>query len=86
MFLAVTELEVDKHLKRYAIYDSSSRGINGIAFDTVLGFPEYAINPLIPSVLRLFVDGKTNRVHAERFIYFCAALSSKMNADSKKRC
>lgn len=66
------------------MYDPSQRGADGIDAEAVLRFPELSVNPLVPSVLQLFVNDKTNRVHPEQFLNFCAALSSRMPANAKK--
>ena len=81
----VTQEDIQQLLNRYARYDESSRGTVGLDVNTVLRMPELSENPLIPSILRLFVDKQTKRLHPEHFINFCAALGSHMSIENKKR-
>ena len=83
---AVDRSDVERHLKRYKIYDPSQDAKDGIPLITALSIPEFASNALYPRILQIFIDGRTERLYADRFLRLCALMSSSMPAAAKKRC
>ena len=71
-------------LKRFSLYlDGDDK--HNIHQDAVLRFPEYTGHPLVPRVLKLFIDKHTKKINAEKFVYFLSALSSKTSIDVKRK-
>ena len=81
----VDENDIRNLIKRYSVYDSSENGVDGIEYETVLTIPELSGHPLIARILNQFVDNETRRLNVERFLYLCAALSSKMAVEKKRK-
>jgi len=84
--VAVDESDVERHLRRYTMYDTSQDAKSGIPLSTALLIPEFASNPLYPRILQIFVDAGTKRLTAERFLQMCALMSSSMPTAAKKQC
>jgi len=83
---AVSRSDVERHLKRYTIYDPSPGAKDGIPLITALSIPEFASNAFYPRILQIFVDAETDRLSADRFLQLCALMSSSMPAAAKKQC
>jgi len=82
----VDRSDVERHLKRYTMYDTSQDAKDGIPLTTALSIPEFASNPLYPRILQIFIDAGAQRLYADRFLQLCALLSSSMPAAAKKQC
>jgi len=83
---AVTQSDVERHLRRYATYDQSPGAKDGIPVTTALSIPEFASNALYPRILQIFVDRQSQLLRADRFLQLCALMSSGMPTSTKKRC
>ncbi|ELU13260.1 hypothetical protein CAPTEDRAFT_165784 [Capitella teleta] len=79
------EQEIKRLLKRYATYDNSPGGTAGIKQEEILLFPEFAGNPLIPRVLDLYLNSESGRIFPDKFLYFCAILSSRTGIGAKRQ-
>ena len=86
MCAAVDRSDIDRHLKRYSMMDTSPDAKAGIPLSTALSIPEFASNLLYPRILQIFVDAAAERLYADRFLQLCAVMSSKMPASAKKQC
>jgi len=82
----VNRSDVERHLKRYAMYDPSPGAKDGIPLSTALSVPEFASNAFYPRILQIFVDAQSERLFADRFLQLCALMSSSMPATAKKQC
>lgn len=83
-WISVDEEDLKQILNRYAEYDSSDKGINGIDTNIMLSMPEIAMNPLLIRLVHLVKDTHTNRVHPKGFVKFFGYLSSKTPMTAKK--
>lgn len=86
MCAAVDRSDIERHLKRYTMYDASQDAKSGIPLTAALLIPEFASNPLYPRILQIFIDAGTERLTADRFLQLCALMSSSMPTAAKKQC
>ena len=85
-FFPVTQKEVQMLMKRYAAYDNSDRGIDGITLADCLTMSEFMGNKFAASIAEAHLDGNTHRIHPKAFLSVLSLLSSKTPAEVKKNC
>ncbi|XP_041354258.1 calcium-binding protein NCS-1-like [Gigantopelta aegis] len=75
--------ELEKLLSRYASFDTSERGTNGILYQDVLSIPEFSGNKFAPHVIMNSVDDD-NRIYPKQFLMICALFSTRTSPSVKK--
>ena len=73
-------------MKRYAAYDNSDRGVDGITLADCLTMSEFMGNKFAASIIEAHLDGNTQRIHPKAFLNVLSLLSSKTPAEVKKNC
>ncbi|ESO94875.1 hypothetical protein LOTGIDRAFT_227329 [Lottia gigantea] len=76
--------DVEKLLKRYAHYDSSEKGINGIPYNTCVSMPEFAGNKFAPHLMQHYMDKNSRKIYPKQFLLICGAFSPETSALKKK--
>ncbi|XP_076467111.1 uncharacterized protein LOC143298208 isoform X2 [Babylonia areolata] len=71
-------------MKRYAAYDSSAGGEEGVTLADCLTMTEFTGNKFAASVLEANLDEETQRIHPEGFLRVLSLLSSKTPEEVKK--
>ena len=82
----VTQKEVQLLLRRYAAYDHSERGMDGIMLADCLTMSEFTGNKFAASIIDAHLDENTRRIHPKSFLSILSVLSSKTPAEMKKNC
>ncbi|KAL8563307.1 hypothetical protein ACOMHN_028830 [Nucella lapillus] len=71
-------------MKRYAAYDSSADGEDGITLSDCLTMVEFTGNKFAPSIIEANLEEKTLRIHPDGFLRVLSLLSSKTPVEVKK--
>ena len=83
--LSVVEADMVKLLKRYATYDNTDKGTEGIPYDTVVNMPELRAQPFVQPLLDLYVSPSNRVLYPEKFLYFFAVLHKGTNVETKRK-